>query len=172
MTTMPTYRSNIEDCFRKYYAALCYFASQYTGCEGGGVEDMVQDCFVKMLEKRPVFESELHLRNYLYIAVKNNCINYINKNKIQERHGDSLISHQQDQAGSDNDVFANEVVRLLMEQIDNLPSQCRQIIRMSYVDGLDNQTVAQKLGLSINTVRAQKMRGKSILRGLMGKVAL
>lgn len=172
MTIMPRYRNNIEDCFRKYYAALCYFASQYTGCEGRIVEDMVQDCFVKLLEKSPIFESELHLRNYLYLAVKNNCINYINKNKIQERHGDSLISHQQEQADSNDDVFTNEVVRLLMEQIDNLPAQCRQIIRMSYVDGLDNLSVAQKLGLSINTVRAQKMRGKSILRGVMGKVAL
>lgn len=136
------------------------------------VEDMVQDCFVKMLEKKPRFESELHLRNHLYMAVKNNCINYINKNKTQERHSDGLVLQHLDMANSDDEVFTTEVVRHLMEQIDNLPTQCRQVIRMSYVDGLDNLTVAQKLGLSVNTVRAQKMRGKSLLRELMGRVAL
>lgn len=59
----------VEDVFKEYYAPLCYFAARYVNDEIA-VEDLVEDLFASLLEKKQYFQSELHLKNYLYISVK------------------------------------------------------------------------------------------------------
>lgn len=169
---MSAYRFDIEKSFKTYYGALCYFASRYITAGDEVVEDLVQDCFVKLLERRQEFESEDYLRNYLYVAVRNNCLNYIQKNKLRERHADSVLERPEQPGEASEEIFNAEVVRCLVQRIDSLPPQCRQVIRLSYVEGLDNEAVAKAMGLSVNTVRAQKMRGKKLLRLSLDKAVL
>lgn len=161
---------SVESRFRKYYAALCYFASQYIDSPREAIEDIVQECFVKILEKKTSFESEDHFRNHIYLSVKNACLNYIRKNKIEQRYSPSLVEPVEERY--EDDVLTAEVVREFICEIDKLPHQCSEVMRMGYVEGLDNETIASRMRLSINTVRAQKMRGKKILKDNMKKVAL
>lgn len=169
---MNEYRYDIEQSFKKYYGALCYFASRYVVADGDAIEDLVQDCFVKLLERRLRFDSEEYLRNYLYVAVRNNCLNSIQKNKLRARHSALVQQAGEQPEETSEEVFNTEVLRCLMARIEELPLQCRQVIRLSYMDGLDNESIAGMLGLSVNTVRAQKMRGKKLLRLSLGDVAL
>lgn len=168
---MDKYRDNTERCFRKYYASLCYFASQYIDNPQEAIEDIVQDCFVKLLEKKTSFESEDHFRNHIYLSVKNACLNYLRRNKIEERYARISVVECIEERYED-DVLTAEVVREFICEIDNLPRQCSEVMRMSYIEGFDNDAVADKMQLSVNTVRAQKMRGKKILKENMKKVAL
>ena len=48
--------NNIEFIFKEYYGSLCYFASQYLNDEEA-VEDLVQDVFITLLEKKMFFQS-------------------------------------------------------------------------------------------------------------------
>lgn len=169
---MNSYKYDIEQSFKKYYGALCYFATRYISAGGEVVEDLVQDCFVKLLERKVTFESEDYLRNYLYVAVRNNCFNYLQKNRLVERHNEQVLQDAGREEDAGEEIFNAEVVRCLVARIEELPPQCRQIIRMSYVEGLNNELVAERLNLSVNTVRAQKMRGKRLLKLSLGKAAL
>lgn len=165
---MGVYRHEIERCFKKYYGALCFFASRYVA-DRDCAEDLVQDCFVSLLERQTPFESEAHLKNHLYKAVRNSCFNFLRDNRTTVVIPESLFPVIPDDG---TEVLAAEVIRRLIERIDGLPPQCRQIMRLSYVDGYDNDSVADRLGLSVNTVRAQKMRGKMLLKLHFGKELL
>lgn len=77
---MGAYKREIERCFRKYYGALCFFASRYVE-DPDKAEDLVQDCFVRLLEREFSFDSEDHLKNYLYAAVRNGCLNFLRDNR-------------------------------------------------------------------------------------------
>lgn len=159
---MSAYRREIERCFRKYYGALCFFASRFVE-DPDKAEDLVQDCFVRLLERQPAFESEAHLKNYLYAAVRNGCLNALRDNRIvSPLPGTEMSAADADDASEQ--IVSAEVIRRLMERIDDLPPQCRRVMRLSYVEGWDNESVADLLGLSVNTVRAQKMRGKMLLK--------
>lgn len=153
----------VEDVFKTYYAPLCYFASNYIK-EEGVVEDLVQDLFTSLIEKKPRFQSELHLKNFLYISVKNACLNHIRHSNSRERYlkasenlyeeDDSLVQH----------IIATEVYKELAAALANLPNECRKVFEACYFEGLDNEKAAEKLGISIFTVKAQKARGKKLLK--------
>ena len=68
----------MEKYFRKYYQSLCYFAMNIVHDESL-CEDIVQEVFVKAISSQVSFESELHFRQYIYIAVRNRCINHLQK---------------------------------------------------------------------------------------------
>lgn len=60
--------NNIEVIFKEYYGSLCYFASQFLKNEEV-IEDLVQDVFITLLEKKMLFQSEVHLKNFLYLSI-------------------------------------------------------------------------------------------------------
>lgn len=73
---MGAYKREIERCFRKYYRALCFYALRHVE-DPDKAEDLVQDCFVRLLERELAFDSEAHMKNYLYAAVRNGCLNFL-----------------------------------------------------------------------------------------------
>lgn len=153
----------VEDIFKEYYAPLCYFAARYVSDEIA-VEDLVQDVFASLLEKKQRFESELHLKNYLYISVKNACLNSIRRGNSKERYvmaGE--VEHRVEESFVQN-IVATEVYKELAAAVAALPPECRKVFETCYFEGLDNEKAAQKLGISIFTVKAQKARGKKILK--------
>ena len=61
-------------------------------------------------------------------------------------------------------IILTEIHRELAAAVERLPEECRKVFDLCYFQGLDNESAAKELGLSINTVKAQKARGKKILK--------
>lgn len=159
--TVYSYR--VETIFKQYYGALCYYASQYIP-ENEIVQDVVQDVFVRLIEMPQRFESSVHLRNFLYLSVKNACLNHLQKDVLHTRHKQFIQKHFMEHDLPDEEVLTVEVFRRLKEAVDELPEECRKIFYLSYFDGWNNEKIAEYLQISVNTVRAQKMRGKKLLK--------
>lgn len=157
------YSYQTELIFREYYAPLCYFASRYIENPEIG-EDLVQDVFTLLIEKKAYFESELHLKNFLYISVKNSCLNYIRKENSRERYLAYKAREEDEEDNFVHNIVATEVYKELAEAITNLPTECRKVFELCYFEGLDNEKAAEQLGVSVNTIKAQKYRGKKILK--------
>ena len=154
--------NDIEIIFKEYYGSLCYFASQYLKDEDA-VEDIVQDVFIALLEKKIRFQSEIHLKNFLYLSIRNACLNYIRSSRSREQYVASLIYEEQIEDFETN-IILTEIHQELAAAVDKLPVECRKVFDLCYFQGMDNERIAKELGLSINTVKAQKARGKKIVR--------
>lgn len=61
-------------------------------------------------------------------------------------------------------IILTEIYRELAAAVEKLPEECRKVFQLCYFHFADNESAAQELGLSVNTVKAQKARGKKILR--------
>lgn len=160
---------NFEAIFKKYYGSLCYYATRYV-VDVEVSADLVQDVFVNLLETSNSFKSAEHLRNYLYLAVRNSCLNYLHKNELKERHEHYVRENEPLAEFPDEEVLTAEVYRRLKEAVDELPLECRKILYLSYFDGVENERIAEQLQISVNTVRAQKMRGKKLLKMKLGNL--
>ena len=154
--------NNIEIIFKEYYSSLCYFASQFLKNEEV-IEDLVQDVFIALLEKKVFFQSEVHLKNFLYLSIRNACLNYLRSSRSKERYVTSLMREEQLENFEEN-IILTEIHRELTAAVEKLPEECRKVFNLCYFQGLDNESTARELGLSINTVKAQKARGKKILK--------
>ncbi|WP_109698993.1 RNA polymerase sigma factor [Chitinophaga deserti] len=150
--------------FKEYYSALCLYASRIVG-EPGHAEDIVQDVFEKLWQKQSPFENLRHLKDFLYKATRNAALNFMKGvQHSQERQARFLNEQEVLTAAEDLEIIRMEVFRGIYLEIDNLPEQCGKIVRMSYIEGLKNEQIAEILNISLQTVKNQKTRGMKLLR--------
>lgn len=143
-----------EILFHKYYRFLCSFATKIIN-DDASAEEIVQDFFVKLWEKREQLIIETSIQNYLFRSVKNHCINYLQHNKTKVRYAQKIISEVESNY-SDNDSFPEiELAKKIEESINSLPEKRKEIFMLSRQEGLKYHEIAEKLNISIKTVETQ-----------------
>lgn len=153
-----------SEAFLIYYSALCYFSKKIVG-DADSAEDIVEELFLKLWNRHEEFENEQHLKAFLYRSVKNASFNFIKLSQRSEQRNHVFTEQLgTEQESCLHDIIHNEIAREIYQAIKELPLQCGKVISMSYLEGLSNQEIADKMGLSIQTIKNQKMRGLSLLR--------
>jgi RNA polymerase sigma-70 factor, ECF subfamily len=142
-----------ETIFHAYYSNLCRFASGIIS-DDEMAEEIVQDFFVKLWEKKAQLSIDISVKNYLYRAVKNRCINFIKHNNIKSSLQNIQIE-KQTQIQPDEHFLALELAKKIEESIHSLPEKRREIFRLSREEGLKYNEIAKKLNISLKTVEAQ-----------------
>jgi RNA polymerase sigma-70 factor (ECF subfamily) len=119
-------------------------------------ENIVQDVFMMLWEKREVLNVQVSLTAYLFSLVKNKCIDHLRRKLVAEEYKQELhiklLSLEEI-----NHAFASDedIERFLQDAINKLPGRCREIFIMSRIEGKKYQEIADELGISINTVENQ-----------------
>lgn len=140
-----------EQLFRSYYAPLCLFAHKYLP-DNDDCEEVVQGLFVKIWEKRSAIIINTSVRSYLFGAVRNHCINYINHQKIKQEHHDYTLRSFESEKTDDFNFPEIELMQKIEESIAALPPRRQEIFRLSREEGLKYNEIAERLGLSVKTV--------------------
>ncbi len=143
-----------ETVFHRYYKSLCLFASQFVK-DDDEAEEIVQDLFVRIWEKRSRINIETSVKNYLVRSVKNLCLNYIKHNKIKDIHAKNILSESSSTVPDESNFIELDLLQKIEESIDSLPEKRREIFRLSRQEGLKYREIAEKLDISIKTVETQ-----------------
>ncbi|MEM8927745.1 MAG: RNA polymerase sigma-70 factor [Bacteroidota bacterium] len=152
--------------FMSYYKPLCLYVLQFTR-DLAIAEDIVQEVFVKLWERRKVLNISGSVRNYLFKAVYHSYIDEFRKNHkkntlLDELTHEALISSYEEEV-MERHAKLEEVCQLMEE----LPKQCKRIVLMSKKEGYKNREIAERLGISIKTVEAQlRIAFQKIRKGL------
>lgn len=152
-----------EILFHKYYGHLCLFATKIIN-DDVAAEEIVQDFFVKLWEKREQLFIETSIKNYFFRSVKNLCINFIQHNKTKLRYAQIVISEVENQFTDDNNYPEIDLSVKIEESINSLPEKRREIFRLSRQEGLKYHEIAQKLNISIKTVETHMSLAIKTLR--------
>ena len=148
--------------YRRFYTGLCQFAYQYTG-RTDVAEEIVQDIFMKLWIGRKKYKIEGSVQAYLYGAVRNGSLNYLNHLVVERKCNNKIASQihrtinylQISQEDGSSLLIDKEFEKSLDEAIDSLPPKCKKIFLLNRRDGLNNSEIAQKLGLSKYTIQRQ-----------------
>lgn len=152
-----------EIVFLRYYAHLCSYANSILGSKDTS-EEVVQELFVKLWENRKNIEITTSLKAYLYRTTHNQCLNQIESWKIRNAYVKNHAQvHEHNIVPFSGDYpIANLIVRELEDKINDsiksLPEQCREIFLLIRVHNKSYQEVANRLNISINTVKTQMQR--------------
>jgi RNA polymerase sigma-70 factor (ECF subfamily) len=164
---------SFERVFRKFYALLVLFARKLTRDEAAA-EDIVSDVFCKLWQRQFQFGSMQSARAFLYISVRNACLNHLYRSDYQAgvRKKIEYVRKEETEEFALNHIIRAEISGQVLQQVDQLPAACRRIMRMSFVQGFSNRQIARELQLSINTVRNQKARGIHLIRKRLALIHL
>ena len=159
-----------SDLFNEYYLSLCYFAEGILK-DHSLAKDAVSTVFEKLLKDEKPGELQFP-KSYLYRAVLNACQNLSRDTKTRDRHQSAAeINFTANEDDILERIYRAEVYRELFSAIDTLPDKCRQIMHLSYREGLKVDEIAQILKVSSSTVKTQRAIGIKQLRKLLSNAA-
>ena len=148
------------EIFPAYRDNLVRFAESYAhrACEA---EDVVQDVFVRLLRPGGAAVPE-RPGAYLRRAVANECVSH-----WRRRHRERLTADIPDWSGVPDSADESTDRIVVRAAVDKLPLRMRQVIALSFLEGMSDADVAQALGISSVTVRTTRARALRHLAPLL-----
>ncbi|OEJ98921.1 hypothetical protein A8C32_06955 [Flavivirga aquatica] len=136
--------------YKKYYKALVVYAKLFVK-DLQTAEDLTQDTFIKLFEKRTILEIHTSFKALLYTSVRNACLNYIKREQKMVDVPDTEVERITDIEDATK-VSTVEMAEKLHLAIKKLPKQNQEIFTMSRYRGYTNEEIAEELGLTKRTV--------------------
>lgn len=154
----------LESLFEKYFYSLCDFAFAIVK-NVESAEEVVSDVFFNIWSKRDNLEIKSNLKSYLFLATKNQSINYLSKNKLSLEEMDiskgfiDILENNTAETGVEYKELEKEIYHILEE----LPPQRRLIFRLNRLEGLKYKEIAETLSISVNTVQKQMVEASKYI---------
>lgn len=146
---------NFEVVFREYYTPLCRYCIQFVR-RPEIAEEIVQEQFITLWEKRDVIDFHTSVNSYLYKSIKNKSIDYLKSKyaKLKFDEASELIIISDSNNPLEN-IELKETSRIVESAINQLPEKCYAVFSLSRFGGLSNKEIAIELNISIKTVENQ-----------------
>ncbi len=145
---------SFERLFKKHYVQLCLYAVKYIKNEKLA-EEIVQDVFYKIWEKRSFININVSLKSYLFTAVRNKCLQQINHQKVINTYNKYIEnSDEKNIEGPYENLIYKETLEIFNEALETLPKRCSEIFKLSRFEGLKYSEIANNLSVSVKTVEA------------------
>ncbi len=162
-----------ETAFKKlflaYYDPLCNFGWRFTRSQAIS-EDLVQDVFADLWNLRKSLDPQRSISIYLYQAVKNKAIDYIDHQKVVRKYQLNVEHSGRNIVQIRRPIQEElEFIRAARKAIDELPCRAQQVYTLHREDGLTYQEIAEVMDISVKTVESQMSRALEILRTCLSK---
>lgn len=156
-----------EMVFKSHFRALHAYALAIVK-DSAEAEEVVQNVFLKLWEKREHLKISTSLKAYLYKAVYHGSINHLKHEKVRMKHSEHQLYINQQEAASESVAFRKEREEELSERfkraLDLLPEKCRMVFYLSRFEELKYQEIAHRLDISVKTVEAHMGKALKTLR--------
>lgn len=158
--------------YQKYHAYLYALALRYLK-NSELAEDAVQHVFVKLWEKSKDIDIGVNLKNFLYTMTKNHILNQFRDNKkiisLNYMSDQMDVSFESEFSSILDEI---ELSDLLKKGVEKLPPQKREICNLKMEGNISNQEIAEKMNISIHTVKSHYQESIKMLRAYFKKIKL
>lgn len=128
-------------------------------------EDLVQDFFVSLWIEAANLQIRSSLKSYLFAGAKNRCLDFRKHQKVTEKYKEFFLFSADCENNTTEQYFAESELRQVIQKcIEKLSPRCQEIFKLSRLNGLSNQEISEKLGISKRTVELQISNSLKILR--------
>ena len=159
-----------EEVFVRYEPLLLNFIYKKIN-DREGAKDILQDVFVQLWNYRAGLEV-VSLGSYLFTIVLNKIRDSYKHQVMHEGHIAKLQQMIEEWGdGADHLIREKDIARLIDQEIAALPEKMREVFLLRKDAFMSNKEIADKLGISEQTVETHMKRALKTLRGRLGPVA-
>lgn len=155
-------QKGFDSFFRSYYALFVSFACKY-GLGQDEAQDVVQDVLTTYWQQRDDFESVIAAKAFCYRAISNRCLNLLKHEDIKNRYAEDQMQKMQSEEFIQENIIRQEVAFLVRKKIRALSAREQEIVLLSLRD-MSNKEIAERLSISVATVKTHKMHAYAQLR--------
>ncbi len=132
-------------------------------------KEVTQDVFMKLWISRAKLAEVISLDAYIFTIARNHCFNLLKRLALERKAGLHLAGLSEVDNHTEETIHFNEYRRLLDKAIASLPARQREVYILSYVEGMKRNEVAEKMGISPETVKSQLALAVAHIRNSVGK---
>jgi RNA polymerase sigma-70 factor (ECF subfamily) len=133
-------------------------------------DEIVNDVFLSVWEKKQLLILDESLKNYLFTAVKNRCLNHIKKARLPfAEMPDEFVAVSPAHA-ADSILEGKETQNRITQLIEQLPTKCKQVFLLSRMFDLSYKEIAEIMDISTKTVENQIGIALKFLKEGMGRL--
>jgi len=151
--------------FEEYHLKLYQYIYKYTQ-SAWYEEETVQLTFVKLWEKRENLSENHDISTQLFRIAKSTLVDLLRKESLRctQELSDTFISGHQEE----DKIIYKEQLENVLSVIEELPSQSRQVFKLSRLGDLSHKDISQQLSISPKTVEGHISRAlKTIRRSIL-----
>ncbi len=160
-----TYEQEFEEVFKTNFKGLYAYAITILK-DDVMAEEIVQNVFCRLWEKRTRLSISTSMAAYLYRSVYHESLNYLKHLKVRAAYSRyAHVAHAGKADSAEKKVMLTDLEKRLNQALSELPEQCRTIFQMSRFEELKYQEIADRMGLSVKTIENQMGKALKLLRG-------
>lgn len=153
-----------SELYKRYYYRLLFIAKAITKSQEIS-EGIVQEVFLKIWERRKVLKVSGSFHSFAYTMVKNLSLNYIRDNATRAGFRQDLFRKMCDAFHhTENEVWLNLMQEHLDDILKRLSERRRSVYELSRQEGLSHDEIAQRLGITKQSVKNHITKAMQIIR--------
>lgn len=165
-----------EELFKQTFPRLLGYCRLFIN-DQAQANDLVQECFVRLWEKRQTIDPRQSVESLLFVMLRNRCLNHLRdqKNDLIEKKLNNIneneLQHlyQLDFAGREEKTLEEQLIEAIRESVQELPEKRRLVFIKAKIEGKKNKEVAEELGISVKAVEKHLHQAKEQIRTQMLK---
>jgi RNA polymerase sigma-70 factor (ECF subfamily) len=155
----------LNTLFKVHYDELCRYAHSILK-DQDVAEDVVQQLFIKLWEKRETISEIDNIRSYLFRSTFNLSLNEQKKMQRMPKSDEDIVHNTafQSSDNTSNLLVSNELQERIESAMLVLPEKCREVFHLSRNEQLSYKEIAQEMNISTKTVENQVGKALRIMR--------
>lgn len=158
--------------FTENHARFVRFASTYVD-DRMAAEDIVMEAMMYYWGNRCRLDIGTNSSAYIFTAIKNKCLNYLRDKQYRRQVSDQLMEHASWklslqlatlEACDPEELFSDEIERLVNEALGRLPETTRRIFIMSRFEEKSHREIAAEMNMSVKGVEYHISKATSVLK--------
>lgn len=130
-------------------------------------KDIAQEIFLSLWKNRAHLSGIDSVSSYLYRMARNKVYDYFDHLAVAEQYLGTCQDNTPATINEEEKLFVEELEKIIYETVDHLSPQRKLIFRLSREEGLSNQEIADRLGISKRTVENHQTATLAILRKII-----
>tara|TARA_R110002050_G_scaffold281956_2_gene429654 strand:+ start:23154 stop:23705 length:552 start_codon:yes stop_codon:yes gene_type:complete len=133
-------------------------------------EEIIQDVFIEIWNKRLELEIKVSLKSYLYACVRYRVFNEFRKSKITQVELFEDLNKRFEYTTPETKIMYKELENHVKLAVEGLPEKCKNVYKLSRNKQLSHKEIAEELNISTKTVENHITNALRILRVSLGDV--
>ncbi|AOZ91013.1 RNA polymerase sigma factor [Paenibacillus crassostreae] len=163
-----------EKIYYEYYDYV-YGMVYYIVKDHAATEDIIQDAFIQIIKKKPIFDNVIKLKAWLKVVTKNSSINYLRKNKKHRNQVDIESVYTYIDEGLQVPISVENFVESKMMEdsiqaiVNSLKPEFRVLIEYRWKQGLSYREISELLDISEEVIKQRLFRARENVKKKLHK---
>jgi RNA polymerase sigma-70 factor (family 1) len=158
-----------EEIYHRYHRQLYHLAIKYLKSKDLA-EDAVQDVFVTLWQKKERLSPIKSVQAFLYTCLKNHILNMIRNHKKKMLSEIELLDEDYVAPNSTwEEINFADCMQIVNEGLLELSDRKRKVFELKVFEGLSNSEIAEKLHISVNTVKVHYYQSSQFIKAYLNK---